>query len=110
MAGEYTEGRDSAGAVAAVTPLDADGCAVIRARLANGYTITDMHVHRLLATIDALKADLAKAIEKGWANGGTLVSFCSYCDTWREEYDGNKPHSPDCLVTRHAALLPKDES
>lgn len=49
-----------AGCVAAITPLDDDRLAVVRARLANGYTIADMDVHGLLATIAARDEEIAR--------------------------------------------------
>lgn len=70
---------------------------------------TQKEGEEMRARISELEVDLAMAVGKGWNNGGTLVSFCSYCNEWRPEYDGGKPHSPTCLVTKYAASLPKDE-
>ncbi len=61
------------------------------------------------AVLDVMRADLARAIDMGWSNGGTLNTFCSYCNNWRANYEGARPHAPDCLVMKYADLLPKDE-
>lgn len=47
---------------------------------------------------ETLWLELRTAIRKGWNNGGTLVSFCSYC----KEYDPHGPvardHGPTCMT------------
>lgn len=47
---------------------------------------------------ETLWLELRTAIRKGWNNGGTLVSFCSYC----REYDPHGPvprdHGPTCMT------------
>jgi hypothetical protein len=64
----------STGAVAAITPLDADAMAVIKARLANGYAITDMHVHGLLATIAARDAEIERLTTESASMCGDAVA------------------------------------
>ena len=42
-----------------------DTLTIVRHRLANGRTIADSDVHKLVAQIDQLKAELSEAIERG---------------------------------------------
>jgi hypothetical protein len=42
-----------------------DTLAIVRRRLADGRTIADSDVHKLVAQIDQLKAELSEAVERG---------------------------------------------
>jgi hypothetical protein len=53
--------------------------------------------------VQAMEEDLLTAIERGWNNGGTLVSFCSYCDGDIEA--GVCKHHPGCLTVKYAPQL-----
>jgi hypothetical protein len=45
--------------------IEMDTLTIVRWRLANGRTIADSDVHKLVAQIDQLKAELSEAIERG---------------------------------------------
>jgi hypothetical protein len=58
-----------------------DTLTIVRWRLANGRTIADSDVHKLVAQIDQLKAELSEAVERG-------NDWCDQAKKARAERDG----------------------
>jgi chromosome segregation ATPase len=71
--------------------IEMDTLTIVRWRLANGRTIADSDVHKLVAQIDQLKAELSEAVERG-------NDWCDQAKKARAERDAAKLQTTEAVV------------